>query len=111
MRTKYTCQINFAGSCVMPLGVLTIDNGLLRLCTVSGLAVGVIGPMNVVMVVLRLKADLSSRTTQRKARMANEYHFQQPGLSNNSFPVTFAISFPVTKVVSFLSVAGLWRQL
>ena len=47
------------------LGVVTIGNGLLRLCTVSGLAVGVIEPMNVVMVVLWLKADLSSRTTQR----------------------------------------------
>ena len=29
------------------LGVVTICNGLLRLCIVSGLAVGVIGPMNV----------------------------------------------------------------
>ena len=42
---------------------------------------------------------------ERRARMANEYHFQQPSLSNNSFPVTFAISFPVTKVV-FISVRG-----
>ena len=41
--------------CLGALGC--IDNGLLRLCIVCGLAVGVIELMNVVMVVLWLKAD------------------------------------------------------
>ena len=75
---------------------------------VSGLAVGLIEHTNVVMVVLWLPAHLNFshhpviELAERRARMANEYHFLQLGLSNN-----FSL---LTKVDSFLSVAGVWSM-